>query len=104
MSKKLHTGWLILLTWYVMSCGAVAAERATAEEAQAMVARAIAAYKAEGKTVFTKMTAPSTEFRDRDLYVFVIGPDHKVVAHGLDATRIGRDQVRRTSARLRPTY
>jgi signal transduction histidine kinase len=91
MSKKLHTGWLILLTWYVMSCGAVAAERATAEEAQAMVARAIAAYKAEGKTVFTKMTAPSTEFRDRDLYVFVIGPDHKVVAHGLDAKRIGHD-------------
>jgi len=74
-----------------MSCGAVAAERATAEEAQAMVARAIEAYKAEGKAAFSKMTVPSTEFRDRDLYVFVIGPDHKVVAHGLDATRIGRD-------------
>jgi hypothetical protein len=33
-----------------MSCGAVAGERATAEEAQAMVARA-------GKTAFIKMTA-----------------------------------------------
>ena len=91
MSKKLKAGWLILLIGCAISCGAVAAERATADEAQAMVARAIKAYKTEGKTAFNKMTAPSTEFRDRDLYVFVIGPDHKVVAHGLDAKRIGHD-------------
>lgn len=35
----------------------VAGERATAEEAQAMVARAIEAHEAEGKTAFIKMTA-----------------------------------------------
>jgi signal transduction histidine kinase len=91
MIKKWQAGWLVLLTWYGVSSGAWAAERATAEEAQAMVARAIAAYKAEGKTVFGKMTGPSTEFRDRDLYVFVVGPDHKIVAHGLDPKRIGHD-------------
>jgi cytochrome c len=91
MSKGLQAGWLILLTWYIISPGAVAAERATAEEAQAMVARAIDVYNAEGKEAFNKITAPSTEFRDRDLYVFVIGPDHKVVAHGFDANRVGSD-------------
>jgi signal transduction histidine kinase len=91
MSKKLHFGWLLVLIWFGMSSGAIAAERGTAEEAKALVARAIESYKAEGKAVFTKITAPSTEFRDRDLYVFVIGPDHKVVAHGLDAKRVGRD-------------
>ena len=29
MSKKLKAGWLILLIWCAISCGAVAAERAT---------------------------------------------------------------------------
>jgi signal transduction histidine kinase len=41
--------------------------------------------------VFERITAPSTEFRDRDLYVFVIGPDHKTVAHGGNARNLGYD-------------
>jgi signal transduction histidine kinase len=53
--------------------------------------RAHDAYEAEGAAAFQKMTAPSTEFRDRDLYVFVIGPDHKTVAHGGDAKLVGMD-------------
>jgi len=63
--------------------------RGTAEEAQAMVARAIAAYDAKGTATFADMMPPSTEFRDRDLYVFVIGPDNHLVVHGIDAGRIG---------------
>jgi signal transduction histidine kinase len=63
--------------------------RGTAEEAQAMVARAIAAYDAEGTAAFAAMNPPSTDFRDRDLYVFVFGPDDRNVVHGLDAGRIG---------------
>lgn len=63
--------------------------RGTAAEAKAMVARAIAAYDAQGTAVFADMSAPSTQFRDRDLYVFVIGPDNLLVAHGVDAGRIG---------------
>ncbi|MGD9537101.1 MAG: cache domain-containing protein [Alphaproteobacteria bacterium] len=63
----------------------------TAEEAKALVARAIAAFDERGEAAFAEITAPSTAFRDRDLYVFVIGPDHKTVAHGGFADRVGRD-------------
>ncbi len=65
--------------------------RGTAEEAQAMVAKAIAAYDAQGSTAFAAMNPPGTEFRDRDLYVFVSGPDHIVVVNGQDASRVGAD-------------
>ncbi len=65
--------------------------RGTAEEAQAMVARAIAAYDAQGTAAFAVMNPPSPEFRDRDLYVFVIGPDNITVVNGQDASRVGND-------------
>ncbi|MDX1576715.1 MAG: hypothetical protein R3285_11020, partial [Kiloniellales bacterium] len=73
--------------------GAAMAEegRGTAEEAQALVARAIAAFDAQGAAAFAAMSPPASEFRDRDLYVFVIGPDNIVLANGQDASRIGRD-------------
>lgn len=70
---------------------AEAADRGTEAQAQALVARAIAAYDARGQSAFSEMTAPSAAFTDRDLYVFVIGPDHKTVAHGFDAGRVGQD-------------
>jgi signal transduction histidine kinase len=63
--------------------------RGTAEEAQALVAKAIAAYDAKGTAAFADMMPPNTEFRDRDLYMFVIGPDNRNVAHGRDPGRIG---------------
>lgn len=76
----------------VMASTALADEtRGTAEEAQAMIARAIAAYDAQGEAAFAAMNSPSPEFRDRDLYVFVIGPDNLVVANGIDASRVGQD-------------
>ena len=65
--------------------------RGTALEAQAMVARAIAAYETEGDAAFIAMTAPRKEFVDRDLYMFVVGPDNIVVAQGVDASRVGTD-------------
>ena len=65
--------------------------RGTALEAQAMAARAIAAYEMEGDAAFVAMTAPRKDFVDRDLYVFVVGPDDIVVAQGVDASRVGTD-------------
>lgn len=67
------------------------ADRGTEAQAKALVSKAIAAYRADGKSAFPKMTAPSTAFTKGDLYIFVIGPDHKTVAHGADATQIGKD-------------
>lgn len=91
MARKLHVGCLILLAWISIVSEVSSTQRGTAEEAQALVARAIAAYKAQGEDAFERISAPSTEFRDRDLYVFVVGPDHKTVAHGGDANQVGVD-------------
>lgn len=63
--------------------------RGTAEQAQALVAKALAAYDAKGTAAFADMMPPSTEFRDRDLYMFVIGADNRTVAHGRDPGRVG---------------
>jgi len=83
---------LICLIFIGFSVGiAMASDRGTEAQAKALVAKAIAAYDAKGKSVFSEMTAPSTTFTDRDLYIFVIGPDHKTVAHGFDAARVGED-------------
>ena len=72
--------------------------RGTALEAQAMVARAIAAYESEGNAAFVAMTAPRKDFVDRDLYMFVVGPDNIVVAQGVDASRVGTDVTTLTDA------
>ena len=64
--------------------------RGTADEAKAMVAKAIAAFDAEGAGAFAAMTAPSDKYRDRDLYIFVFDKD-KLVVHGFDAKLVGGD-------------
>jgi methyl-accepting chemotaxis protein len=87
----------------VLAGAAAASEtRGTPEEAQTMVERAVAAYDAHGPAAFAQMTAPSTEFRDRDLYVFVAGPDNRTKAHGLDASQVGRDLTQVLDSAGRP--
>jgi cytochrome c len=83
----------------LVACGLLTAEspghaqeHGTREQAQAMVAKAIALYDAKGKAAFEVMDqGAATGFRQEDLYIFVIGtgPDARVVAHGLDRQRIG---------------
>ena len=70
----------------------VAADRGSAAEAQAMVARAIESFDTVGaEKTFAEIDAQDPAFRDRDLYVFVIGPDGLIVAHAGDVERIGLD-------------
>jgi signal transduction histidine kinase len=65
-----------------------AADRGTAAEAQALVAKAVALYKSKGVAAFKTMNAPKGGFRDRDLYVFVIAKDGTVRVH-LDPKVVG---------------
>jgi Signal transduction histidine kinase len=70
----------------------LAEQHGTREQAQAMVAKAIALYDEKGKAAFEVMDqGAASGFRQEDLYIFVIGtgPDARVVAHGLDRQRIG---------------
>ena len=64
--------------------------RGTPDEAKAMVEKAIEHYNQVGRAQaladFTKMKSP---FGDRDLYVFCLGPDHKISANGGFAQYVG---------------
>ena len=66
--------------------------RGKPEEAQDMVVRAISYYgKAGAEAALAKFnTDPAPEFLDRDLYVFVFGPEGTIVAHAVDPSLLGR--------------
>ena len=69
---------------------ATAEDRGTADEAKAMVARAIALYREKGAAAaFAIMNRPDGGFRDHDLYIFVYGPERTVLVQAADPTRIG---------------
>jgi cytochrome c len=80
----------------LLACGLLTAappahaqQHCTREQAQAMVAKAIALYDAKGKAAFEIMDqGAASGFRQDDLYIGT-GPDARVVAHGLDRARIG---------------
>ena len=76
----------VVLPGLVLAAG----ERGTPDEAQALVAKAIAMYEASGRdATFAAIENPDGGLVDRDLYVFVYGPDRTVVAHGFDASLKG---------------
>ena len=81
-------GFFCALFWLFAGVALAQESRGTAEEAQAMVAKAIAAFDKDGTAAFTAITAPSKTFIDRDLYVFVFDKD-KIVAHGFEAELVG---------------
>lgn len=57
--------------------------RGTPAEAKAMLARAAAYYKANGRSrAFAEFNRNRRPFSDRDLYVFCIDPDKTLVANG----------------------
>jgi cytochrome c len=67
-----------------------AADRGTAEEAKALVAKAIALYDSAGRDkAFAAIQDPKQGFVDRDLYVFVFGPKRTIVAHGGNPALVG---------------
>jgi cytochrome c len=67
----------------VLTVGVHAGDRGTPSEAKAMLAKAIAHYKAVGrKQALADFTGKKAPFVDRDLYVFCIGPDRVIVANG----------------------
>lgn len=70
-----------------------AGERATKAEAEAMVAKGVAAVKAKGEAAYADITAPSKTFVDRDLYLVVYDMSGKCLAHGQNAKQVGKDLI-----------
>jgi hypothetical protein len=85
-----------ILTLLLCTGGVHAADRDTgsAEEAMAMVQKAVACLKTNGPDIaFPAFSDPKGSFVDRDLYIWVADMDAnmKCVAHGASAQLVGRD-------------
>jgi cytochrome c len=88
--------WVPLSTAIGLVCATgtygLAGEWATKEEAQAMVKKAVAMIKQEGADkAYPAIISKTGGFTDRDLYVVVYRQDGKVLAHGLNEKRVGKD-------------
>ena len=78
----------------IMAVGAAgAADRATKDEAIAMVNKAVDYIKANGADkAYVEIDKKDGEFTDRDLYIVVYGFNGTVYAHGANPKLIGTDQ------------
>lgn len=72
---------------------AVAEERATKKEAEAMVKKAVAAYRAGGEKSLADFTVPSKKFVSKDLYITTYDLTGKCIAHGQNAKQVGKDLI-----------
>jgi signal transduction histidine kinase len=81
MSTKLPRAALALATVVALALPAVAAERATPKEAEALLEKAVKAVQADEAKALAAFNDPKGGYQDRDLYVFCSGPDGKTSAH-----------------------
>jgi len=90
---------IALVALLVAAKQGVAAEGGTAEEAKAMLERAVAAVEADQAAALAAFTAGTGGFRDRDLYVACNNvSDGTVTAHGADPSMVGRNIYELTDA------
>jgi len=87
---------VICMAVFVLATGqiAMATEFGTPAQAEAMVKKAAAYIKANGKDkAFAEISNPKGRFVDRDLYVFVYDLNGKCVANGFSQKMIGKDLI-----------
>jgi signal transduction histidine kinase len=93
--KRLLT--VFLAAFAFMAAGPAAAQdksKGTKEEAVAMVDKAIAYMKKNGREkAFAEFNNKKGAFTDRDLYVVVYDTQGKVLAHGANEKMIGKDVI-----------
>jgi cytochrome c len=92
--KKLLFGSILAL-YALCAIGPVfAADRGTAAEAEAMVKKAIAFLKANGKEkTFAEIGNRKGQFVDRDLYITVYDLKGTCLAHGMNSAMIGKNLI-----------
>jgi Single Cache domain 2 len=88
---RLVAGFAMAALLVAANEGIAAEERGTAEEAKAMLERAVAAVEADEAAALKEFTTGTGGFRDRDLYVACNNAsDGTVTAHGGDPAWVGR--------------
>jgi cytochrome c len=94
MKKLVLSGMVLVVLFGFAGFVSAAEKRGTAAEAEALVKKAIAYMKSNGKEVaFAEINNPKGRFTDRDLYIFVYDINGKCVAHGLNLKMIGKDLI-----------
>ncbi len=77
---------------FFMGLVATVSNASQQDEAKAMVEKAIAFYKANGKDkAFAEINNPKGQFTKGELYIFVYDMTGKCVAHGFNKSMIGLD-------------
>ena len=83
--------WLGLLIIALTAGVAFAQAKGTTKEAQAMLAKAVEFYKANGQAKsFAAFDDPKGKFVDRDLYIYVSDLNAKILSHGANKALIGK--------------
>lgn len=94
LTRKFFKFCISALATLVFSANVLGAEHGTAAEAMALVKKAIAFEKAEGKENLLKEASNHAgKFIDRDLYLSVYSFDGVVLAHGVNPKIIGKNIV-----------
>ena len=83
----------VAISFGMLSAPVLAADKGTADEAVAMVKKAAAKIKAEGKEkAFAAFADPNNkEFHDRDLYIFVYDMNGVNLTHGNNPKMVGKN-------------
>ncbi len=91
--KKIVSGFILGLAALLFQSAAQAGQ-GTAEEAMAMVKKAGAYMKANGKDkMIAEVNNLKGQFVDRDLYVTVYDMNMKNLAHGANPRMVGKDMI-----------
>lgn len=94
--KTLFKSIALILFSALLSATACAAERGSADEAAALVKKAVAYLKANGKEkAFVEFNNPKGQFVDRDLYIFVYGMDgtNLAIGNGNASKMVGKNLI-----------
>jgi cytochrome c len=89
--KRLLAGIVIL---FMVVGLAYAQDRGTSTEAKALLDKAVAFYKANGQeTAFAAFNDSKGQFVSKDLYIFALDMNGKILSHGANAGLIGKDMM-----------
>lgn len=93
--KALFSAAVLSLSLFAMSSSVLAADKGSKEEAVAMVKKAVALVKSEGKEkAFAAFSDPAnTTFHDRDLYVYAYDLNGVALAHGNNPKMVGKPLI-----------
>jgi len=94
MRSWLLLGALALLVFVAPAMTNADERHGTADEAKAMVEKAVALLKDVGpEKAFAAFDPANKDFHDRDLYIFVRSMDGNTVAHGVNKGMIGHTSL-----------